>query len=220
MKIEKASFDFLVGLKENNNREWFQEHKAAYDAAHKNVIEFIEAIIQRLADLDPHIHTDISAKKCLFRIYRDIRFSKNKDPYKSWFAAGISIDGRKLAGPEYYIHIAPEDTFLAVGYWRPEKQHLEAIRQEIDYNAKDLFESLEKGGWKPENMSSEDKLSRPPAGYAADHEHIDILKHRSFILSKNVSRKDMESNKALDIVIKAYESMIPFKQFIHTALDQ
>src|SRR5690606_39666200 len=100
MKIEKASFDFLVSLKENNNREWFQEHKAAYDAAHNNVIEFIEAIIQRLADLDPHIHTDISAKKCLFRIYRDVRFSKNKDPYKSWFAAGISVDGRKLAGPD------------------------------------------------------------------------------------------------------------------------
>ena len=220
MKIDKASFDFLLGLKENNNREWFQEHKAAYDAAHKNVIEFIEAIIQRLAELDPHIHTDISAKKCLFRIYRDVRFSKNKDPYKSWFAAGISVDGRKLAGPEYYIHIAPEETFLAVGYWRPEKQHLEAIRQEIDYNAKGLFDSLEKGGWKPENMSGEDKLSRPPAGYTTDHEHIDILKHRSFILSKNISRKDMESNKALDIVIKTYESMIPFKQFIHTALDQ
>src|SRR5690606_40887853 len=220
MKIEKSTFDFLNNLKENNNREWFQEHKPEYEAALKNVTDFIEGIIMKLSELDPHINQEISAKKCLFRIYRDVRFYKNKDPYKSWFAAGISVDRRKLAGPEYYIHIAPEDTFLAVGYWRPEKQHLEAIRQEIDYNAKDLFESLEKGGWKPENTSSEDKLSRPPAGYAADHEHIDILKHRSFILSKNISRKDMESNKALDIVIKAYESMIPFKQFIHTALDQ
>lgn len=220
MKIEKSTFDFLLSLRENNNREWFQEHKNEYDQAHQNVLEFIEAIILRLADLDPHIHTDISAKKCLFRIYRDVRFSKNKDPYKSWFAAGISVDGRKLAGPEYYIHVAPEDTFLAVGYWRPEKQHLEAIRQEIDYNAKDLFAALEKGGWSAENMSSEDRLSRPPAGYTVENENIEILKNRSFILSKNLSRKEMESTKALDKVIETYASMIPFKQFIHTALDQ
>lgn len=220
MHIEKSTFDFLVQLKENNNREWFQENKASYEHAHANVIAFIEGIIQELSKIDPHINTDISAKKCLFRIYRDVRFSKNKDPYKSWFAAGISVDGRKLAGPEYYIHIEPEGTFIAVGYWRPEKQHLEAIRQEIDYSAEELFKALEKGGWKAEDMSSEDKLQRPPAGYAADNEHIELLKHRSFILHKNLSRKEMESPKALETVIKAYASMIPFKDFIHQAIDQ
>ncbi|MVZ63204.1 DUF2461 domain-containing protein [Sphingobacterium humi] len=220
MNIAPATFDFLAQLKENNNREWFQANKPAYEAALNDVLQFIEGIIKRLSEVDPHINEEIQAKKCLFRIYRDVRFSKNKDPYKSWFAAGISVDGRKLAGPEYYIHIEPEGTFLAVGYWRPEKQHLEAIRQEIDYSSAELFKALEKGGWKAENLSQEDKLSRPPAGYGADHEHIDLLKHRSFILQKNLSRKEMESPKALDRVIAAYESMIPFKQFIHMALDQ
>ena len=95
MKIEKSTFDFLNNLKDNNNREWFQENKPEYEAALKNVTEFIEGIIMKLSELDPHINQEISAKKCLFRIYRDVRFSKNKDPYKSWFAAGISVDGRK-----------------------------------------------------------------------------------------------------------------------------
>ena len=220
MKIEKATFDFLNNLKENNNREWFQENKPAYEAALKNVTEFIEQIIVGLSAMDPHINQDISAKKCLFRIYRDVRFSKNKDPYKSWFAAGISVDGRKLAGPEYYIHIEPNGTFIAVGYWRPDKNHLEAIRQEIDYSAPELFEALKKGGWKAEDLSSEDKLQRPPAGYSADNEHIELLKHRSFILSTNLSRKEMESSKALETVISKYATMIPFKEFIHQALDQ
>ena len=220
MKIEKATFDFLNNLKENNNREWFQDHKSEYDAALQNVTSFIEQIIVKLSGLDPHINQEISAKKCLFRIYRDVRFSKNKDPYKSWFAAGISVDGRKLAGPEYYIHIEPNGTFIAVGYWRPEKNHLEAIRQEIDYSSEEFFKALKKGGWKAEDLSSEDKLQRPPAGYAADNEHIELLKHRSFILSTNLSRKEMESSKALETVISSYATMIPFKEFIHQALDQ
>lgn len=220
MKIEKATFDFLNNLKENNNREWFQDHKSEYEAALQNVTSFIEQIIVKLSGLDPHINKEISAKKCLFRIYRDVRFSKNKDPYKSWFAAGISVDGRKLAGPEYYIHIEPNGTFIAVGYWRPEKNHLEAIRQEIDYSAEEFFNALKKGGWKAEDLSSEDKLQRPPAGYAADNEHIELLKHRSFILSTNLSRKEMESSKALETVISSYATMIPFKEFIHQALDQ
>ena len=220
MKIEKATLDFLNNLKENNNREWFQDHKSEYEAALQNVTSFIEQIIVKLSGLDPHINQEISAKKCLFRIYRDVRFSKNKDPYKSWFAAGISVDGRKLAGPEYYIHIEPNGTFIAVGYWRPEKNHLEAIRQEIDYSAEEFFNALKKGGWKAEDLSSEDKLQRPPAGYAADNENIELLKHRSFILSTNLSRKEMESSKALETVISSYATMIPFKEFIHQALDQ
>ena len=220
MKIEKATFDFLNNLKENNNREWFQENKMEYEAALQNVTTFIEQLIVKLSGLDPHINQEISAKKCLFRIYRDVRFSKNKDPYKSWFAAGISVDGRKLAGPEYYIHIEPNGTFIAVGYWRPEKHHLDAIRQEIDYNAGELIKALDSGGWKVDQLSSEDKLQRPPAGYSADNEHIDLLKHRSFILSMNLGRKEMESSKALETVIKNYETMIPFKEFIHQAIDQ
>ncbi|MGO1596570.1 MAG: DUF2461 domain-containing protein [Sphingobacterium sp.] len=220
MKIEKSTFDFLDDLKRNNDRDWFNEHRDRYEAALGNVMQFIEYIIDRISDVDPHINRDISAKKCLFRIYRDVRFSKNKEPYKSWFAAGISIDGRKLEGPEYYIHLGPEESYVAVGYWRPSKPHLDAIRQEIDYNAPDLMEALMKGGWSAANLSKYDQLKRPPAGYTQDHEHIDLMKHRSFILNKKFSREQMESDRALDSVIEAYDTMIPFKLFLHRAIDQ
>ncbi len=220
MQINKATFEFLAALKDNNNREWFQDHKSEYDASLKNVVEFIERLIVGLSKVDPHITEEIPAKKCLFRIYRDVRFSKNKDPYKNWFAAGISLDGRKLAGPEYYIHIEPKETFIAVGYWRPERHHLDAIRQEIDYNAEGFIEALERGGWKTSDLSSEDKLQRPPVGYDAQHEHIELLKNRSFILHQTFTRQEMESPMALENVLAQYERMIPFKQYIHQALDQ
>ncbi|MBE8712912.1 DUF2461 domain-containing protein [Sphingobacterium hungaricum] len=220
MNIKRSTFDFLEQLTKNNNREWFQENKALYDDAHQNVKDFITAMIVELSKFDPQITTDIVASKCLFRIYRDVRFSKNKDPYKTWFSAGISLDGRKLAGPEYYFHIEPEKSFIACGYWRPEKLHLELIRQEIDYNSAAMKTALKKGGWQVEDLSSEDKLVRPPAGYDAENENIEQLKLKSFILYKKLEQKDLTSDKAMQNVIDACESMYPFKLFIHQALDQ
>lgn len=220
MHIQSSTFDFLEDLKQNNNRDWFHSHRERYESALENVTDFIAHLIDRLSVVDPHINQGISAKKCLFRIYRDIRFSKNKQPYKSWFAAGISIDGRKLDGPEYYIHLGADECYLAVGYWRPAKMHLEAIRQEIDYNADGLFGALEKGGWTASDLSHHDQLKRPPAGYQNDHEHIDLIKHRSFILHKELSRDQLVSGTALDTVMDSYESMLPFKIFLHTAIDQ
>ncbi|PVH25647.1 DUF2461 domain-containing protein [Sphingobacterium corticibacter] len=219
-KIYPTTFAFLSDLAENNNREWFQEHKARYDAAQQNMKEFVQAIISRLSEVDPHINKDINPAKCLFRIYRDVRFSKNKSPYKNWLAAGISVDGRKLAGPEYYIHVEPNKIFLAVGYWRPEKHHLDLIRQEIDYNPEELHSALKNGQWEWTDLETEDKLVRPPVGYEADHPQIDILKLKSFVLNREVPQSVMESDGALDTVLKIYTSCLPFKNYIHQAIDQ
>lgn len=114
-KIEKQTFSFLEALRPNNNREWFQENRGLYEASLANVKAFIRGIIDALSAFDPHIHTDISESKCLFRIYRDTRFSNDKTPYKTWFSAGISVDGRKLDGPEYYLHIEPGKSFWEWG---------------------------------------------------------------------------------------------------------
>ncbi|MCL7988587.1 DUF2461 domain-containing protein [Sphingobacterium sp. lm-10] len=218
--IYPATFAFLSELAQHNNREWFQEHKARYDAAQQNMKDFVQAIIWRLSEVDPHIHQDINPAKCLFRIYRDVRFSKNKAPYKNWLAAGISVDGRKLDGPEYYIHIEPNKIFIAVGYWRPNKGHLDLIRQEIDYNGEEFHAALQKGGWSWTDLGTEDKLVRPPAGYEADHPHIDLLKLKSFTLHSELPQKTMESEGALDAVLKMYTACLPFKNYIHQAIDQ
>lgn len=220
MNIEKQTFDFLKQLKENNDREWFQANREAYEAALANVKAFITALIKELSSFDPHINTDIQAGKCLFRIYRDTRFSKDKTPYKNWFAAGISVDGRKLDGPEYYLHIEPGKNFLAAGYWRPEKQHLDSIRQEIDYNFTGLEEALQQGGWSVDDLSSEDKLKRAPAGYNEDDPHIDVLKLKSFILYQPFDDKQLCGAKGLELLVDTAKRILPFKSFIHEALDQ
>ena len=219
MQVQQATIDFLKDLKKNNNREWFQANKDQYTQAHENVRDFIAAMIKGLSEFDPHITTDINAAKCMFRIYRDVRFSKDKSPYKCWLAAGISVDGRKLDGPEYYIHIEPDASFIACGYWRPKKEHLDAIRQEIDYNAEGLKRALEEGQWTAADISDEDKLSRPPAGYTAEDPNIELLKLKSFIILQSLSEKQLTSKNALKDVLDICERIHPFKKFLHEAID-
>ncbi|QBQ42922.1 DUF2461 domain-containing protein [Sphingobacterium psychroaquaticum] len=220
MHIAKETMSFLRELRENNNREWFIANKDAYDKAQANVKDFITALIAELTTFDPHINNEIKASKCLFRIYRDIRFSKDKTPYKTWFAAGISVDGRKLDGPEYYLHIGPENNFIAAGYWRPEKQHLEAIRQEIDYNSGELVKVLAEGDFTIADLSVEDKLKRPPAGYTEDDPNIEVLKLKSFIIHRSLSDAEVTAPNALQNMVGITKRIYPFKQFIHQALDQ
>lgn len=219
MNIHKSTFTFLQELKENNNREWFQSNRDRYDEANQNIKDVIQEMVNRLSEFDPHINTDIKVAKCLFRIYRDVRFSKNKAPYKNWFAAGISVDGRKLEGPEYYLHIEPNKSFIAVGYWRPNKDHLAAIRQEIDYNAEQLHAALAKGNWSADDLDRDDKLVRPPSGYTAVDPNIELLKLKSFILYEKISQKQLESPQAMDAIISFCERSLPFKMFIHEAID-
>lgn len=220
MSIHPSTFDFLRELSQNNNREWFNTHKERYIDAHANVRHFIAGMIERLSAFDLHINTNIDPAKCMFRIYRDIRFSKNKDPYKDWFAAGISIDGRKLDGPEYYIHIEPEgQSFIAAGYWRPQKKHLDAIRQEVDYSAGKLIAALKQGGWSEDDLSTEDKLIRPPAGYTANDPNIEVLKLKSFILYETLPDDLLTSHQALDRVTELCQRMLPFKYFLQDAIS-
>lgn len=220
MQIEKQTLTFLTQLRKNNNREWFLENKEQYEAALANVKHYISELITALSEVDPHINTDIQPGRCLFRIYRDIRFSKDKTPYKTWFSAGISVDGRKLAGPEYYLHIEPGKHFIAAGYWRPDKEHLQAIRQEIDYNYEEFLAALHDGNWTCDNLSSEDKLKRAPAGYQENDPHIEILKLKSFILWQPLSDEEICSTASLSILLDAAKRMLPFKAYIHQAIDQ
>lgn len=220
MNIKESTFKFLTEIKLNNSREWFQENKKVYELAQHDVKAFVHELIIKLSAFDLHINTNIEASKCMFRIFRDVRFSKDKSPYKSWLAAGISVDGRKLDGPEYYIHIEPSNSFVAVGYWQPKKEHLEAIRQEIDYNYDSFEEVLKSGEWDFEDLSKEDKLKRPPAGYTIDNPAIEVLKLKSFIIYKPISDRDMTRSFALERIVEIFQRTLPFKDFLHEAIGQ
>lgn len=219
--IHPDTFGFLAAIKENNDREWFQQHRDAYEQAWQNMKDFTQAVITGLAETDRYISADIPVSKCLFRIYRDTRFSKDKTPYKTWLGAGISTAGRKLNGPEYYLHIQPGNSFAAGGYWRPEKDHLAAIRQEIDYNGTELSAILEEAAFKKNcQLDVQDKLKRPPAGYDEDHPHIEWIKLKSFTASESFKDNDLSDPDGLEKVLQAFRRMYAFKLFLHQALDE
>lgn len=223
MHIFPSTFTFLTSLQQNNNREWFQEHKSDYDLAHQNVKDFVAEFIHALSKIDRYISEDIPVSKCLFRIYRDTRFSKDKTPYKNWFGAGISVAGRKLNGPEYYLHIQPGNSFIAGGYWRPEKEHLAAIRQEIDYNGTQFRQIINAPKFtKFCILNNEDKLKKVPAGYDADHPDIEFLKLKSFTAGSTLSDADLseDDGRSITRLLNFAEAMYDFKLFLHQALDE
>lgn len=117
--IQHHTFEFLKDLAENNNREWFQANKGRYDLARENVIEFTSQLIKQLQKIDFKVDSELDAKRCVMRIYRDIRFSKDKTPYKNNFGVSIPSGGTKLGRTEYFLHIAPGNCFMAGGYWMP-----------------------------------------------------------------------------------------------------
>ncbi|WP_028296450.1 DUF2461 domain-containing protein [Olivibacter sitiensis] len=221
MAIAKETLAFLRDLRENNNREWFEANRSRYELAWQNMKDFVGELIIALSKVDPYIHADIPVSKCVFRIYRDTRFSKDKTPYKEWLGAGISTAGRKLAGPEYYLHISPGQSFIAGGYWRPEKEHLAAIRQEIDYNEQEFRDIVEETTFLKElKMDTEDTLKKAPAGYQPDHPAIDLLRLKSFTASSPLSDADISSKEAIERIVGKGAAMLDFKMFLHRAIGQ
>ncbi len=222
MKILSSTFDFLSELKEHNQRNWFLDNKDRYDLAYQNVKDFVTALIAALSKIDRYITEDIPVSKCIFRIYRDTRFSKDKTPYKHWFGAGISTAGRKLNGPEYYLHIDAENSFIAGGYWRPEKDHLAAIRQEIDYNSEQFRSAISNSLFtKYCTFDTSDTLKKAPAGYDPTHPEIEFLKLKSYTASAKLSNTLLsDDQQAIPGILSFAEAMYDLKLFLHQALDQ
>jgi len=218
--INPQTVDFLKELIQHNDRDWFQTNKADYDKARENVIDFTAKLIIELQTIDPAIEETIEAKKCVMRIYRDIRFSKNKAPYKNNFGISIPTKGSKLVGVEYYFHLTPGASFIAGGYWMPEADHLKAIRQEIDYNAHDLKAIIDDAEFIKlfGNFREQDRLKTTPKGYDADNENIDLLKLKSFIVSHKIKDKDLFKADSVDYVAKVCSKLYPLTVFLRNAI--
>ncbi|GGH23392.1 DUF2461 domain-containing protein [Mucilaginibacter phyllosphaerae] len=218
--IQSQTLDFLKELVDNNNREWFQANKERYDKARENVIELAAAIIPKLHHIDPFLSAELDPKKCVMRIYRDIRFSKNKTPYKNNFGISLPTLGSKLGGVEYYLQIQPGKSFIAGGYWMPEAEHLKAIRQEIDYNADDLKKIIDDKEFVTlfGEFRKQDQLKTTPKGYDVDNENIDLLKLKSFIAWHPLKDKEVCSPKAADEIAKVCSRIYPLNVFLKNAL--
>ncbi|WP_259068218.1 DUF2461 domain-containing protein [Mucilaginibacter sp. X4EP1] len=218
--IERHTFDFLKELIENNNREWFQENKERYEAARENVIAFAGDWLSLMKKIDPGINENLDAKKCVMRIYRDIRFSKNKTPYKNNFGVSIPAKGTRTGGAEYFLHIAPGNSFIAGGYWMPEAAHLKAIRQEIDYNADELKKIVDAPDFIKlfGQFRSQEQLKSVPREYSADNENIELLKLKSFVAFHQMKDEELFEKDVANKIAAACSKIYPLNVFINNAL--
>jgi len=219
--IKTETFDFLKELAKNNNREWFQDHKARHDEARSNVIEFVGELINRLANIDKTVSPELDPKTCVMRIYRDVRFSLDKTPYKNNFGAGISQQGKNFNGPGYYLHIHPEKSFIAGGCWLPEAAMLKSIRQEIDYSGSDFRKIIGLTDFKGYfgEPDQEYKLKTMPKGYAPDHPDIEYLKLKSFTFTHVLDLKQLTRPEASKTVVNGFEKLLPFMIFLRNAIS-
>lgn len=212
---------FLKSLSKNNDREWFEKNKPKYLVAKEEFEVFISALLIELTKFDGTL-TGLDPKKFIFRIYRDVRFSKDKRPYKTNFGAGISSSGKGLGRPGYYLHIEPGGkSFVAGGLYMPEPEVLSKVRQEIDYNGEVLkkifnnkkFKSLYKDFW------NEDKLKTVPKGYVKDHKYIEWLKLKSFIVTHELPDSVVTNKKFIKTVADAFKTLKPLNDFLKQATD-
>ena len=214
--IKKGSIDFLKTLSKNNNRDWFNNHKDAYLDAHNNIIAFADALLVAMNRHDK-IETP-SGKKSLFRIYKDVRFSKDKTPYNTHWSGSFKRATKKLRGG-YYFHLKPGNSFLAGGFWGPDPDDMKRIRQDIesDYNSwKRMI--ADKTLVKTFGTLVGEKLSAAPRGYSKDHSAIDLLCHKQFLLKHEFTDKEVTSRNFLFKVNDAFKSMRPFLNFMSEVL--
>jgi uncharacterized protein (TIGR02453 family) len=218
--INKDTITFLSTLSENNNKPWFDANRDWYQQARQNIEEVTTAIIAGIGKFDSGIK-GIAAKSCMFRINRDIRFSANKLPYKNNMGAYISAGGKKSAGPGYYMHVEPGNCFLAGGVYQPEPAQLNAIRQEIDYNADEFLKIINDKKFKPlfGQLDQDDKLKTAPKGYAKDHPQLELLQLKSYIALHPLKARIVTQKDFVGYTVDVFKAMYPFHRFLKRSLD-
>lgn len=216
--MESKTLHFLSLLAENNNREWFQANRKLYDAAKadmENLVGYLIEEVGKFQDLG-----NLQVKECLLRINRDIRFSKNKAPYKNNLSAGIGPGGKSSGKIDYYIQVQPgNQTFLGGGMWEVTTEQLGRFRQEIDYNAdelKGIIEDPEFRSFYPEIEG--ESLKTVPKGYSKDHPEIELLKRKQLFFMHRFTDKDVASKDFGQKVLKGIELLKPFTDYMNYVL--
>ncbi|WP_276381976.1 DUF2461 domain-containing protein [Flavobacterium sp. H4147] len=220
--LTKESLQFLDDLKKNNNREWFQENKKRYEVFKKDYHQLVSDFLDVMKPLDPSLDF-LEVKNCTFRINRDIRFSKDKSPYKSHLGVWMSAGAKGANRSGYYVHIEKGASFIAGGFYSPEAEDLKKVRKEIAFFYDDLQEILNDKNFKKEfgslDINENNSLKSMPRGYEKDHPAIEFLKLKSFTATQVY---DISEVTKKDFVKKTSEKLIalkPLNEFINRALD-
>lgn len=204
-------WSFLTNLKENNNRDWFQENKSAYEEAHQLAKDFFNEVYQKIEQIDA-----VEPLK-VYRIYRDVRFSKDKTPYKTHFSCFIGRQKPNERGG-FYIHLEPELSFIGGGFWGPEPKDLLRIRQEFlwDDEIVDILNHKDLKGFFGDLIGEE--LKTAPKGFDKNHERIDLIRKKQFLFTKKFSNAEVENSQWINEIQKGYELLLPFYHYMTSVL--
>ena len=213
----KNVFQFLRQLKENNNRDWFANNKSEYESSHKIVIEFAEALLSEMKKHDD-IET-VSGRKSLHRIYRDVRFSKNKLPYKTNWGGSFRRATNALRGG-YYFHLEPGNSFIAGGFWGPNSDDLKHIRKHIDQDDSQLrlvINAADSKSFFGDLVGEQVKTA--PKGYPKDHPAIEYLRYKDFVAMRKLTDTDATSSNFVTVVAETFQTMKPLNDFLNRAIS-
>jgi len=214
----KNVLPFLKELQQNNSRDWFHDNKNSYQLAKAEFEAFVVDLIPKLADIDKDL-TGLEPKNSIFRIFRDVRFSKDKSPYKTNMGAAMTKGGRKSPYATYYVHIEPGNIFAGGGIWMPPGPVLKAMRQEIYYNADEFKGIINSPTFKKYfSQLDGDMLKRPPRDFSADFPDIELLKYKSYIVGQRMDDSIVSSDDFTDQLLDVYRALFPFNSFINRAL--
>ena len=220
--LQPATVKFLQDLKKHNNKEWFDAHRTIYQTAKEDYTALVQSVITAHGKKDASI-ASLGPKDCMFRINRDIRFSKDKSPYKTNFGAGFTRGGKKSLFAGYYLHIEPGASFVGGGLWMPHPEELKKIRQEIDYNFDAFSKIINKANFKSVfgalYAGDDAKLSRAPKGYEEDNPAIAFIKLKSYIATTPVSDEELTNQSLLKKITTAFEALQPLLQFLNHGLE-
>lgn len=213
--LSKRIFDYLKNLNENNNREWFNDNKNLFKEVQEDVEEFVEELILEAGKSDEKI-AKLNAKKSLLRIYRDIRFSKDKTPYKTNFGISLGM-GKSDEKSGHYLHIEPEKSFIASGIYLPESSVLKEIRKEISVFKDDFLKAVDHEDFKKYygELSREHELKKIPQGFEKENPMAEYLKLKSFIGLHNLADKDLMDKNTIKNLTNIMNSAKPLNDFLN-----
>lgn len=219
--LSKNTIKFLDDLKANNNRDWFLENKKRYEAVKKEYQQLVSDFLDIMKPLDPSLEM-LEVKNCTFRINRDIRFSKDKTPYKSHLGVWLSSGAKGMNRSGYYIHLEKGASFIAGGLYCPEAVDLKKMRKEIAYFYDDLEAILNEKDFKREfkdfDRNEKDTLKNPPRGYEKEHPAIEFLKLKSFECSQRIDFSEVTKKDFVATMSKKLIALKPLNDFINRAL--
>lgn len=215
----KKVLQFLEELAVNNNREWFNANRKRYEENRDKILFITDVLINEIRKFDKDVPA-MNPKDCMFRIFRDIRFSKDKRPYKTNFGSFIAKGGRKSERAGYYFHIEPEMSFAGGGIYMPAAGPLKAVRTQIDQHPEEFLDIINDETFKsyfPELYDH--KLKTAPKGFPKDHQYIDLLRYKSYVFSYRLKNEILTDKNFIEYIVQSFRQLHKMNAFLNEGLD-